>query len=399
MIDSDAIKQQIECQNVVRVDLGEPAKRSGGIEYWLCPFHADSDASLAVYEHGGWKCYGCGETGDVITWVMKRQGVDFRGACEILSDGNLDSFNSDERVARAPKPLQSAPVGDWQSAAKAFMLRSEEHLWSDKGEGARRYLAEERGLTETTIREWRLGYNPVEIFEKPAKWGLSDGKRKAIWLPRAIVIPHVQGDTVWSIKFRLPEPFRGSKYYSVAGSQYDLYGCDKMRGRESAFLCEGEFDTILLWGIVGDLADVLTFGAASIRDARKWSPDLLRIKHLYLAFDNDVNETGDKAAEWAAAYRKLSPERVLPPGGHKDITDAWAAGEDLRAWVRGVMGIGRDPEPDYVTMALPADTLLPTVPGKWRRLGNGEIEATYTRRELTWAMGCVKGNERQGGLM
>ncbi len=177
MIDAESIKAQINIQDVVRADLGEPDSRSGNVEYWVCPFHADNDASLAAYDEGGWKCYGCGKTGDVITWVMERQGVDFRRACEFLTDGDLERFSTGERVERKPRPVTQAPTGDWQTAAQTFILRAEETLWSEVGAKARRYLELERGLTEETMRRWRLGYNGAEGFCRTGDVG--HGRRQA----------------------------------------------------------------------------------------------------------------------------------------------------------------------------------------------------------------------------
>lgn len=53
-----------------------------------CPFHAgDRDASLKIYPGGrGWHCFGCGEGGDVISFVQKLFNLDFMGALHKLND-------------------------------------------------------------------------------------------------------------------------------------------------------------------------------------------------------------------------------------------------------------------------------------------------------------------------
>ncbi|MHC5058768.1 MAG: CHC2 zinc finger domain-containing protein, partial [Planctomycetota bacterium] len=59
---------------------------AGGEYRGLCPFHADDAPSLQVNRRRGlWHCFGCGAGGDVISFVMKREGVGFREALEILA--------------------------------------------------------------------------------------------------------------------------------------------------------------------------------------------------------------------------------------------------------------------------------------------------------------------------
>jgi len=385
-IDAEAIKERSNCQDVISRDLGAPVTTSGGAWQWYCCFHDDRSGgspSLTAWEDG-WKCFSgaCGAHGDVIGWVMKRQNVDFRRACEILTDGRLDDFATDApRPERKPVPLRRPAGVTWQQSAKQFVLQSQETLWGPAGARARTYLQNERGLSEHTMRTWGLGFNATERWDSLDKWPEAQaGKRKKVWLPRAIVIPHWQQslDMVWSIKFRLPAVEKNApRYINIPGGQYDLYGADQMQQRERAILCEGEFDTMLLWETVGDVADVLTFGSASIRDTSDWMPYLMSIKQLYVALDND--EAGEKAAqEWLAFTERA--RRAAPPAGHKDLTDAWRGGVDLRSWAMNTMSLN-DPR-ERITVEWPADTPMPVVVGQWQRTEEGKIVATYERDVL-----------------
>ena len=51
-----------------------------------CCFHNENTASLALYANGTFKCFGCGEHGDIITFVQKMENTDFIGACKIIAD-------------------------------------------------------------------------------------------------------------------------------------------------------------------------------------------------------------------------------------------------------------------------------------------------------------------------
>ena len=60
--------------------------KSEGKDYVMnCPFHDDATPSLKISSTKNlFNCFGCGESGTVIDWVMKTQGVSFRHACEVL---------------------------------------------------------------------------------------------------------------------------------------------------------------------------------------------------------------------------------------------------------------------------------------------------------------------------
>jgi DNA primase len=75
-IDIDAIKQQVTLQMIFD-HYGLTGTRKGGEVRMICPFHDDTHPSLcANVEKGIWQCFGCGRTGDAITFVMQRNRID-----------------------------------------------------------------------------------------------------------------------------------------------------------------------------------------------------------------------------------------------------------------------------------------------------------------------------------
>jgi len=61
-------------------------RKSGGGYKGLCPFHQEKTPSFTVSPaRGTFKCFGCGEGGDAIAFVMKTENVDFPGAIEVLA--------------------------------------------------------------------------------------------------------------------------------------------------------------------------------------------------------------------------------------------------------------------------------------------------------------------------
>ena len=84
---------------------GGRLQRSGVRQVTNCPWHSDEHPSLTLYETGGENrchCFACGRGGSVIDYVMAREGVDFKGACELLGRafGVWERSGGDERDRR-----------------------------------------------------------------------------------------------------------------------------------------------------------------------------------------------------------------------------------------------------------------------------------------------------------
>jgi len=331
-IDTAAIKQQIDLRDIIRQDLGEPRKRAAKWTKYLCPFHSESEPSFTVYADG-FKCYGCGASGDVIDWMEKYHGQDFQAACQALAGGDLPQTDK-PRSAPGPAPkLAEPPPGTWQVRGIQFMVDCNRVL--EQRPDMVTWLRDKRGLAYETITAEYIGLNTEDRRYKPSDWEVDDPDVREIWIPRGVIIPHFQGatNTLWGLKV-----WRGAdqkpKYIYVTGSKPDMFGADSLRGHDTAFVTEGEFDCLLLSQFVGDLAGVVTFGGASTHEVEAWLPYLLPCKRLLICTDND--QAGGEAWEyWRDKTQRA--ERILPPGGVKDITDAWKAGHDLKAWALEVL--------------------------------------------------------------
>jgi len=131
-------------------------KRRGYTALGLCPFHSEKTPSFNVHEDRGfYHCFGCGEHGDVFTFVMKTQGLAFPEAVRVVA-ARVGVDIPDEPGSGPRKPTE--PLVAINAAAAAFfqgMLRSE------RGARARAYLAE-RGVSDATIERFRIGYAPAE---------------------------------------------------------------------------------------------------------------------------------------------------------------------------------------------------------------------------------------------
>ena len=84
MDQKDEIKAKVDLVEVIASYL--PLKKSGRNFSALCPFHGEKTPSFMVSaERQAYKCFGCGESGDVFTFLEKMEGWDFREALEELA--------------------------------------------------------------------------------------------------------------------------------------------------------------------------------------------------------------------------------------------------------------------------------------------------------------------------
>jgi DNA primase len=153
---SSGVVAEIKAKLPVAEIVGETValKRAGTIHKGLCPFHAEKTPSFIVTpERETWHCFGCGEHGDIFTFVMRRDGLDFREALSRLAERagvelSARSAGEDRRRRRLREALEAAIA--WYR---------EVLLQARQAERARAYL-DERGLTAATQERFGIGYAP-----------------------------------------------------------------------------------------------------------------------------------------------------------------------------------------------------------------------------------------------
>lgn len=118
----------------------------------LCPFHKEKTPSFHVsLERGSYHCFGCGEGGDMFSFVEKAEGVDFKGALTILAE------KAGVRVEYSPGGRERADKRERLSQAMARAAAwYADHLPSSTGQE----YAKKRGLADAMIKNWDLGYAP-----------------------------------------------------------------------------------------------------------------------------------------------------------------------------------------------------------------------------------------------
>lgn len=133
-------------------------RRQGKLYVGLCPWHDDSRPSLQVNpERQSWKCWVCDVGGDVFSFVMKREGVDFPSALRMLADRAGIAITSSQKRAKPGSP------DDKQTLFSAMAWAEEQFhrclLDAMEAQPARAYLAE-RGISDESIQRFHLGFAP-----------------------------------------------------------------------------------------------------------------------------------------------------------------------------------------------------------------------------------------------
>jgi len=347
-----AVKERADIVAVIHATT--PLRRTGISYAGRCPFHDDRTPSLFVYpQQGTYHCYGCGARGDVIDFVMRRDGLAFADALARLAQ--------EVGVAAPVRASPSDPVDAdlWAAAAAHWAAR----LHEDDGDGARAYLAR-RGVLPRVWAAFRLGATgaaPDDLLQalggaagRPAARleaaGLARrtraGDRVYDRFTRRVMLPLLRDGRVVSAMGRAWTDQERPAYLAGPGAPTAtlLYGADQARDAcaraRRLILVEGAFDALALHAHAGadgaPAAAALTanLSAAQARMARALLP---RDGDVLLAFDGDAGGARGMLRALAALRNVgMAWEAVrivwLPDGC--DPSDLLRADPD--AWTRAV---------------------------------------------------------------
>ncbi len=135
-------------------------RRAGASEYvGRCPFHDERTPSFGVNPiEKVYYCFGCQASGDVFTFVMETEGLDFGGALETLASRfGVELQTEQEDPQAAQRRQRRERLHSLLGRAATYYAR---YLWeAQEAQPARQYLGS-RGLREDTLREFRVGYAP-----------------------------------------------------------------------------------------------------------------------------------------------------------------------------------------------------------------------------------------------
>ena len=146
-------------------------KRSGSNYMGLCPFHSEKTPSFSVSPSKSiFKCFGCGVGGDVITFIMKRENLNFPEAVEFLAEKynvRLSEYKDENKEAREKRNR----LYDINREAAMHFLNN-----LSSSPKAQKYLRD-RGLSDKTIRAYGLGYSKdswTDLYDHLTKLGYKE---------------------------------------------------------------------------------------------------------------------------------------------------------------------------------------------------------------------------------
>ncbi len=145
-------------------------KRAGSSFKGLCPFHQEDTPSFVVSPtRQMFHCFGCSESGDCFSWLMKREGMTFPEALRVLAQRAGVPLTFERAERREERERLRATLDTAADFYHSILLRTAE------GREAREYLRG-RGLTDESIATWRLGYVPLvttPLIEKATDRGVT----------------------------------------------------------------------------------------------------------------------------------------------------------------------------------------------------------------------------------
>lgn len=323
-----------------RIDLVElvgqkvALKRAGKNWRGLCPFHDDKNPSFNVSpDIGYYRCWACGERGDVFDWVMKTQNLTFREALEQLA--KQAGITLKPRVGEASKSEVEERAAAMDEAQRFFRA-------SLASAAIALEYCDRRGLTKEVRDAWELGYAP-DLGEALAIH--LHKKKHSLALCRTLFLVDQDGGGGYYDRFRgrLMFPIRdergqlvafggrllgdGQPKYVNSGDtpiyrkSRVLYGLHlakkKMLETRRAVLVEGYLDVIACHRAGVDEA-VASLGTSFAEDhgrlLKRWCD------HATVLYDGD--EAGQKAAERACEGLRIAgieaAVALVPPGDDPD---------------------------------------------------------------------------------
>ena len=199
----DEIKARLDVVDVISeyVSLQKAGRNFKG----LCPFHSENTPSFIVFpETQGWHCFGaCSTGGDIFSFVMKHQNLDFVEALQLLAPkAGVTLEPPRQRDSEQQKQLDK--LLDIHAAAAE--LYHETLLRSPQGEAGRAYAAK-RGLNEDTFAKFQIGF-AADAWRVTSAALLERGYRQEDLLEAGLIIARDDGGYYDRFRGRLMVPIR-----------------------------------------------------------------------------------------------------------------------------------------------------------------------------------------------
>lgn len=323
--------------------------KKAGVNYKAsCPFHSEKTPSFMVSaERQIYKCFGCGESGDIFSFLMKMEGLNFPEAIEMLANraGVIIDKHINKEVYQKEKDNKSRLYKINKLAAQVYHKILLEHSSASQ---ARDYL-KKRKLSTETINVFNIGYAPTKpileqflhdrgfSYEEIHSAGNPDRFKNRIIFPITDQMGNVLGFTG-----RVINPADQPKYLNTPETNIFhkgriLYGLDiakqSIKQDKNAVIVEGQMDVIS-----SHQAGVKNVVASSGTALTSDHLDVLSrySNNIIFAFDQDLaGEQAAKKSIMMAISKGLNAKTIIIPKGFKDAGEI--VEKDPKLWQKTII--------------------------------------------------------------
>lgn len=339
-------------------------KRAGRNPKALCPFHNEKTPSFTLYpENGSFYCFGCGVGGDVISFTMRMENLDYMEAVRLLAERSgmtMPEVGVDDSQTKLRRRIYEIN----REAARFF----HSYLMSPQGKVGYEYM-KGRQITDATIRRFGLGYAPDswdkltnhlrskgyhndELLAAGVASAAREGNRVFDRFRNRMVFPLIdlRGNVIAFSCRKIDPEDKGGKYVNTSDTpvykkSHNIFALNlaKKSGENRLILCEGSMDVVMLHQ-AGFHNAVAAWGTAL-------TAEQARLLHNYtqeIILTLDADEAGQKATD--RAIKLLSDEGldvkvVQIPNGKDPDEFIKSHGKDGAVRFRALLdGAGSDTE-------------------------------------------------------
>jgi DNA primase len=316
----DEVVHKADIVEIIGRDL--KLRRSGNNYFACCPFHKEKTASFSINASSQYfHCFGCGESGNVITFVMKYSGLDFVDAVKSLANtyGVIIQESTVKISAAEAKAYKEKKFGLTEIINKVVQFYRHNLISSSVATG---YL-KHRGLSQEIIDKFQLGYTPNST--NSLNKVVTDYATNSFLVDAGLTIKNDNGTIYERFRDRIMFPIRNVKgeviafggriiahgepkylnspetvLFNKSNEMYGLFESGRqIRDKNYVIIVEGYMDVIALFQFGIDNV-VATMGTSVTEEHIK---KLFRLcDDIYYCFDGD--NAGHKAA-WRALERSV----------------------------------------------------------------------------------------------
>ena len=349
-----------------------------------CPFHDDKTPSFIITpDKNLWNCLGaCGQGGDVISFVMKVEGVSFRHGVELLRDGYAPTATG-VPVKKATVQKLEAFERDESGAAMLSRVTNYYHNILKEAPEGLAYL-EKRGLNHPElVGTFRLGLSNRTLgYRLPSKNRKAGaqvrGQLQKLGIYRksghehlagSLVVPILDYDPDGNMTDRVRQLYgrkivenlrKGTpKHLYLPGPMSGVWNMGAFKASDEMILCESLIDAMTFW-CAGYRNVTTAYGINGLTDEIVTALASHSIKRVLIAYDRDKGgETGAREASERLTAKGLSTYRLLFPKGmdaNSYALQVTPARESFGVLIRGAQWLGNGPAPKTQLSSLAADT-------------------------------------------